>query len=331
MTVIASHWSANAAALAAVGVVAAVHLRGTLAVASDARRRAGPGERPPGAPRGADGALAASRQATSRGEGVPRGLWREAVIFYAGLLVVLVALVSPIGYWSQRYIWVRSVQDLLLANVAPALIVLGGPWLALRRGLEAQQPAQGRGLGFPPARVPSSAAALPAPGWARLPVLAVIAFNVVWVGWHVPVLYDAALRHPAVYAAEIVCYLGLGVLLWLQLVGSRPLGPALTPLRRVMLVAGTITVGTLLGMVLVFGYGLAYPAYLGAGQHVQSVVYDQQTGGAVLWVLMLPAYVTVGIALLIRWLNDEESQALTAGFDRLLKPAKSAWPSRPGL
>ena len=316
MTVIASHWSANAAALAAVGVVAAVHLRGTLAIASDARHGASPGGHsvsPGASPRGAwPGAL--------RGEGVPRGLRREAVIFYAGLLVVLVALVSPIGYWSQRYIWVRSMQDLLLANVAPALIVLGGPWLALRRG-----------LGFPPAGVSSSATALPAPGWARLPVLSVIAFNVVWVGWHVPVLYDAALRHQGVYAAEIACYLGLGVLLWLQFVGSRPLSPALTPLRRVTLVAGTITVGTLLGMVLVFGYGLAYPAYLGAGQHVQSVVYDQQTGGGVLWVLVLPAYVTVGIALLIRWLNDEESQALTAGFDRLLKPAKSAWPSRPGL
>ncbi len=99
MTMVASHWSANAVALAVVAVVAAVHLRGTLAVTSGARRR---------------------------GEGVPRGLWREAVIFYAGLLVVLVALVSPIGYWSLRYIWVRSVQDLLLANVAPALIVLGG-------------------------------------------------------------------------------------------------------------------------------------------------------------------------------------------------------------
>src|SRR5215472_17669888 len=193
MTVIASHWSANAAALAAVGVVAAVHLRGTLAIASDARHGASPGGHsvsPGASPRGAwPGAL--------RGEGVPRGLRREAVVFYAGLLVVLIALVSPIGYWSQRYIWVRSVQDVLLANVAPALIVLGGPWLALRRGLEAQRPAQSRGLGFPAARVSSSAAALPAPGWARLPVLAVIAFNVVWVGWHVPVLYDAALRHPA--------------------------------------------------------------------------------------------------------------------------------------
>ena len=297
MTMIASHWSANAAALAVVGAVAAVHLRGTLAVASDARRR---------------------------GEGVPRGLGREAVIFYAGLLVVLLALVSPVGYWSQRYIWVRSIQDLLLANVAPALIVVGAPWLALRRGLDRRRAAR-------PTGISSSAAALPAPGWARPAVLAVIAFNVVWVGWHIPVLYDAALRHQGVYAAQIACYLGLGVLLWLQFIGSRPLSPALTPLRRVVLVAGTMTVGTLLGMVLVFGYGLAYPAYLGAGQHVQSVVYDQQTGGGVLWVLMLPAYVTVGIALLIRWLNDEESQALTAGFDRLLKPAKSAWPSWPGL
>ena len=98
MAMISSHWSANAAALAAVGVVAAVHLCGTLALASDARRR---------------------------GEGVPRGLGREAVIFYAGLLVVLLALVSPVGYWSQRYIWVRSLQDVLLANVAPVFLVLG--------------------------------------------------------------------------------------------------------------------------------------------------------------------------------------------------------------
>jgi putative membrane protein len=299
MTMLTSHWSANAVALAAVAVVAVVHLRGIAALATDARQR---------------------------GEGVPAWLGREALVFYAGLLVVLLALVSPIGYWSTRYVWVRSIQDLLLANVAAALIVLGAPWLALRRGLQAHPPAAR------PAPVSSSAGAqFYDRGWVRGPVLAVIAFNVVWVGWHVPVLYDAALRHPAVYAAEVACYLGLGVTLWLQFVGSRPLSPALTPLRRVMLVAGTITVGTLLGMVLVFGYGLDYPAYLGvAGQHLQSVVYDEQTGGAVLWVLMLPAYVTLGIALLVRWLKDDEAGALTAGFDRLLKPPKSAWPSRPG-
>ena len=183
---------------------------------------------------------------------------------------------------------------------------------------------------MPPAQA-EDAAPRPAASRARLAVGTVVAFNVAWCGWHLPPLYDGALRYPVVYAAEVVSYLGLGMAFWLQLIGSRPLSPVLPPLRRVMLLAATVVVGTLLGMVLVFGYGVAYPSYIGAGHHVLSVVYDQQTGGAELWVLVLPVYVTAGVALLIRWLNDEEAQALASGLDRLLKPAKPAWPSRPGL
>jgi cytochrome c oxidase assembly factor CtaG len=297
MNVVVSHWSANAAVLAVVAVAAAVHVRGLRGVAADARRR---------------------------GEGTPRGLGREAAAFYGGLLAVVLAVASPLAYWSARYIWVRSLQDLLLANVAPAFLVLGAPWLVLRRG-------------FPLRRRPRSAASAPGPrpdagqARARLAVGTVVAFNVAWCGWHVPVLYDGALRYPVVYAAEVVSYLGLGMAFWLVLIGSRPLSPVLPPLRRVMLLAGTIVVGTLLGMVLVFGNGVAYPGYIGPGHHVLSVVYDQQAGGGVLWVLVLPVYVTAGVALLVRWLNDEEAQALASGLDRLLKPAKPAWPSRPGL
>ena len=293
MNVVVSHWSANAAVLAVVAVVMAVHARGLRGVVTDARRQ---------------------------GEDLPRGLGREATAFYGGLLVVILALLSPVAYWSAHDIWDRSLQDVLLANVAPVFLVLGAPWLVLRRGL--------------PLRRPWAPDAEPGPRPAaqvRRTVGTVIAFNVVWCGWHLPVLYDAALRHPVVYAAQVVSYLGLGMAFWLQLIGSRPLSPVLTPLRRVALVGASVVVSTLLGMVLVFGYGLAYPAYAGPGQHVLSVVYDQQAGGAVLWVLVLPVYVTAGVALLIQWLNDEEAQALTSGLDRLLKPAKPAWPSRPGL
>jgi len=314
MNLVVSHWSANAAVLAAVAAVTAVHLRGLHGVAADARRS---------------------------GEDTPRGLSREVAAFYGGLLVVVLALLSPLAYWSARYIWVRSVQDVLLANLAPAFLVLGAPWLVLHRGLpfrmpRAHVPGRGPGPGPEPGqgRSPGPWRA-PDPGraarLARISVLAVVAFDVAWCGWHLPALYDGALRYPAAYAAEVVTYLGLGVAFWLQLIGSRPLSPALAPLRRVALLAGTIIVSTLLGMVLVFGYGLAYPGYASPGQRVLSVVYDQQAGGAVLWVLVLPAYVTVGVALLIRWLNDEEAQALASGLDRLLKPAKPAWPSRPGL
>jgi putative membrane protein len=300
MNVVVSHWSANAAVLAVVAVVVAVHARGLRGVAVDAGRP------------GAD---------------TPRGMGWQATAFYGGLLVVILALLSPLAYWSHLYIWVRSLQDILLANVAPVFLVLGAPWLVLRRGLAFRRPPAGDA--GPPRT--GDAAPRPAASRARLAVGTVIAFNVAWCGWHLPPLYDGALRYPVVYAAEVVSYLGLGVAFWLVLIGSAPLSPVLAPLRRVMLLAGTVVVGTLLGMVLVFGYGVAYPSYIGAGHHVLSVLYDQQTGGAVLWVLVLPVYVTAGVALLIRWLNDEEAEALTSGLDRLLKPAKPAWPSRPGL
>ena len=47
--------------------------------------------------------------------------------------------------------------------------------------------------------------------------------------------------------------------------------------------------------------------------------------------LVLPSYIIAGVALLVRWLNEEESEAIALGFDRLLRPPKSAWPTRPGL
>jgi cytochrome c oxidase assembly factor CtaG len=103
-----------------------------------------------------------------------------------------------------------------------------------------------------------------------------------------------------------------------------------------MVLTGTVTVGTILAMVLVFGSRVVYHGYLSSPHPVMSVLADQQVAGGVLWVLMLPAYLLTGVSLLMRWLGDEESQAkaLTSGLDQLLtpgKPGKPAWPSRPGL
>jgi putative membrane protein len=299
---ITTHWPASLAVLAACAVVAMVHLTGLLLIRGEAGSSA------------------------SRGW----GQLREAAIFYAGLLVAAAALVSPIGYWSGRYIWVRSIQDLLLAIAAPALIVLGAPWLALRRGVQA--------TGLPGTRsIPDGARAVAASDgpatrwWLTRPALIAIAFNVAWCGWHLPALYDFALSSTLGYAAEVITYLAAGTALWLVLIGSAPISPRLTPLQRVTLVFGTVAVDTVLGMVLVFGSGLLYPSYRGGAHHVLSVVADQQVAGAVLWMGMLPTFIIAAVALLLRWLNDEESQALTSGLNRLLSPGRYTWPSGPGL
>jgi cytochrome c oxidase assembly factor CtaG len=324
MNMVVSHWSANVAILAVCLVIAAAHLAGVRSMAAAGR--------PAGAP-------------------APVGPVREVIAFDAGLVAVLLALVSPVAYWSKEFIWVRSLQDLLLAVVAPPLIVLGAPWLPLRRILSqlrygpnfwrgGQAPAVGGDAAGPDretARTVGSsavgaAANRSAPGWLSWPVAVTAAFTVTWCGWHVPVLYDAALRNPLVFAAEVVSYLAVGMAFWLQLIGSRPLTPQFPPLQRVMLIAATVVTSTIMAMVLGFGANVIYPAYRGGGHHhLLTVVADQQVAGAILWVLILPSYIIAGVALLVRWLNEEESEAIALGFDRLLRPPKSAWPTRTGL
>jgi cytochrome c oxidase assembly factor CtaG len=164
-----------------------------------------------------------------------------------------------------------------------------------------------------------------------LPVLVTVAFNLAWCGWHLAVPYDAVRSRPPVFALEAVSYLGLGMLFWLQLIGSQPHVPRLAPLRRALLLTVTAVVSTVVAIVLVFGSQVVYPGYQGTWHHLLSLVQDQQVGGAVLWVITLVPYSVAGFALLVTWLHAEDE---VADLDRLLRPAigaRSAWPSRPGL
>jgi putative membrane protein len=289
MSPVLAHWSAIWPVLAIYLAVAVAHLAGT-----------------------ARGGLG--------GPGGRRAVLSEAALFQGGLLLALLAIVSPLRYWSGVYIWVRALQDLVLAMVAPGLIVVGAPWSALARSVGRGQVGQGAPDG-PKAQRP--------PWWLRWPLATAVAFNVIWLGWHLPGLFDKVPVSAAVAALEYATYLGAGILFWLQVIGSRPWVPAAPPMRRTAFLVGTVAADTILGMVLVFGSGVFYRFYDNPLHHVMTVVDDQQLAGAILWMGALPPMIAASVAVLVRWLNDEESEDLSAGIDRLLTQRSSAWPSRP--
>jgi putative membrane protein len=284
------HWSASWPALGAYVLAAGWHLAGL--------RRL----------------FAANGGATNRA-GTPTGrqLKREAALCQLGLLLVLLALVSPVGYFAGVYIWVRALQMLLVGVVGPGLIVLGAPWTALR--LAVGKPATTKDDRLP---------------WlTSRPALAVVLANVLWIGWQVPVLFDAARANSAAALAEHVSYLLAGLLFWLQMISSRPYSQRVAPLRRVALLVGTVAAFTVLGMVLVFGSNVFYFGFPASAHHVMTVLSDQQLAGAVLWMGVLPPMMVLAVALMMEWLRDEESAELSAGLDRLLTPRRNGWPSRP--
>src|SRR5207302_10204647 len=108
--------------------------------------------------------------------------------FLGGLAAVFVALASPVEPFAALLLQVHMVQHLLLMMVAPPLLWLGAPLFPLLRGLPAPVRIYWAAPLFRSPRVRGLFQRLTHPGIA-LPLFA----GTFWL-WHVPALYDVALR-----------------------------------------------------------------------------------------------------------------------------------------
>src|SRR5262249_26405399 len=126
---------------------------------------------------------------------------RRTIAYGAGVGLILVAFATPLESLSLHYLLsAHLLQNVVLAEWAPALLVLGLPPLVAER-LSVTRPL--RVLTHP-------AVALP-----------------LWLGtyfaWHVPLAYDTALEHASwLLHLEHLTYLAAGALLWWPVLQATP-------------------------------------------------------------------------------------------------------------
>ena len=240
------------------------------------------------------------RHATARTHGnVDR--WRLAS-FAFGLVAIVAALGSPIDGFADSLFWVHMVQHVLLIAVAPPLLALARPWNRMWRGLplEWRRPlaralAQDRRLGA--LRRAARFVAEPLPSW--------MIFNLTFLAWHLPGLYDAALRYSAIHALEHALFFSTALLFWTRVVDSPPWRSPLSEAGKLIYLGTTMIAGWVLAVVLALAQSPIYSAY--ADQATRpggiSALVDQQLAAGVMWV---PGSLSFAIALVVityRWLE----------------------------
>jgi cytochrome c oxidase assembly factor CtaG len=175
---------------------------------------------------------------------------RAAVAWALGLLVVLVALQSPLdAVAGERLLSAHMLQHGLLMSVAPLLLLLGlYPRLVVPFTRPVVRPLLRNHRTHALLRV------------ASMPALALGVWLAVLYAWHVPALYELALRNETVHVVEHLFFVNVGLLFWLPVIQPVPALVRMSlPAKLAYLAAGQVGTACL-AAALIWG-PLLYPFY----------------------------------------------------------------------
>lgn len=227
--------------------------------------------------------------------GISRG---RVAAFGAAVITLLAALVSPLDALGGQLFAAHMVQHLLLVLVAAPLLLVGRAHLAvlplvpvgLRRRAGRVLARAGRRLG------------------AAVVALAVVVHVLIVVAWHVPPLYDLAVRRAPAHAAEHLTMLAAGVAFWAAMgaVRARPSAAAAAGAFGTSLATG------LLSALLSFADGPLYDAHLASAfRWGLTPLEDQQVAAAIMWIGGGTVYLATAVGVVVRWLGEDQRR-LTA-------------------
>lgn len=192
----------------------------------------------------------------------------QALFFYGGLILFYLTVGSPLDFLGEVFLFSAHMgQHLLLMYAVPILLILGLPdWLT--RPL-LRHPVVGLAFRF-----------------LTRPVVAGFLFIFALTAWHVPALYESALRSRLIHNIEHITMFAPSFLVW-WLVFSRsserpPLGFGAQILFIFVLSLGKIPVATYL----TFSSEVLYPTYEFAPRIIGMTAHEDQVLGGVMKVMM---------------------------------------------
>jgi cytochrome c oxidase assembly factor CtaG len=230
---------------------------------------------------------------------------RRAALWMTGVLLIFVALASPVDVIADSYLFsIHMAKHILFVLVIPALLLMGTPPVWVERLLSYRYMARAERM-----------LARPAVSWsAGIGAMAL---------WHIPALFNAASSHEALHIAEHLSLLVAGTVYWWPILSPLPwLRLAPVP-QSVAYLFTSCAACTTMGVLITFAPHSLYPAYAQPHdvygilpvireQWGVSAAMDQQIGGLLMWVPGCIVYLTAIMAMFARWYGAEPEAAVEA-------------------
>lgn len=215
----------------------------------------------------------------------------QIVQFLLGVFTLFVALVSPIDRLGEGIsLSAHMVQHLMLTLVAPPLLLAGTPRWLLRP-------------------LVSTPLTLKIGRFITHPLVAFFIFNIVFIGWHVPYLYELTLHNQFIHIFEHLMFFGTATLTWWPVFSALDELPAPSPGLQCIYLFFQSLPPTILGALITFASVIVYPTYARSpGAFGLSPILDQHTAGLIMWVPGSLAYFTVLTIVFFRWVSDDEDK-----------------------
>ena len=202
---------------------------------------------------------------------------RHTGFFLAGLALILLVTLGPIGAYDDDFFWAHMSQHIILMMLAAPFLILGEPVLLI---LRVSSPAVRHRYVVPVlhSRVVR---------FLTHPVVSWVIFASVLVLAHFTHFYEFALEHPNVHNyVEHSLYLGAGLLYFYPLLGTAVGTVRMQPFAKVVSLFLMMLPEAMVGFAIYSAGAVLYPYYAAVTNRPwgpSTALADQRLGGALMW------------------------------------------------
>jgi len=222
--------------------------------------------------------------------------WR-LILFIAGIATLLVAVASPLEEFDDLLLQVHMTQHLILMLVAPTLFLAGAPAIVFVRAIPPRLAKLLIGTSMRSSIVRRVFA------WLTEPIVCWLAFALAFWIWHIPGVFQLALRSERWHVVEHGCFFVTALMYWYPVIQPWPSvarWPRWAMIPYLLMADGQ---NTIMAALFMFSDRLIYPIYATMPRVGGfTPLGDQIVAGAIMWVPGSLFYLVPGALIIFQML-----------------------------